>query len=604
MNTSCYKLHKSLIRMPISRIAGRFIHSTKVIAVVDVVESVRLMELDAHEFIDRWHGFVSFVQQHVPPESGRMHKSLGDGLMLEFSEAQGCIRAAMAMQAWFAQGNAERAPEQHVHLRIGAHLADFVADEYDIYGPDVNLAARVASLAGPGEIVITQALRDRLEDPLPQSLEDLGICHLKHVKDPVRAYRIGPAGSAPVVPVQSGPAQALRPRVAVLPFASYDLEVTDATGEALADDIVSGLARSDLLQVASRMSTASLGRPDTTIDQVQRQVGVGYVLSGRLRRNGPKLSLYAELADAHTEQVVWAHSFHGDRAEIGTPRGALRAHVVGALHAEVIRHEVERSRGRGLHALGGATLLLGSIGLMHRLALPDLEHARAMLEHLSERWRRHAAAHAWLAQLHVLRIQQGMGAMPLGDDTLARAHAASAVQSDPGSALALGMHGWVLLHVHGQMDEAHERYAQALLAQDGHPLVLLHQAELAALRGRGAEARALGELARAVSPLEPLLYLHDHVQALAALAAGDAAAAAASARQSLRRNPRYVLAHCALAAAQVEMGDVGEAKRTVQRLLAQQPAFKVAAFVASVPPAATLVPRIGDALLQARAPAA
>jgi adenylate cyclase len=590
--------------MSIARIAGRFTHSTKVIAVVDVVESVRLMELDAHEFIDRWHGFVSYVQQHVPPESGRMHKSLGDGLMLEFTEAQGCIRAAMAMQAWFAQGNAERPPEQHVHLRIGAHLAEFVADEYDIYGPDVNLAARIASLAGPGEIVITAALRERLHDAMPEALEDLGVCHLKHVKDPVHAYRIGPAGSAPVVPVQSGPAQALRPRIAVLPFASYDLEVSDATGEALADDIVSALARSDLLQVASRMATASLARPDATIDQVQRQVGVGYVLSGRLRRQGEQLSLYAELADAHSEQVVWAHSFHGSRAEIGTPQGALRAHVVSALHGEVIRHEVERVRGRGLHALSGSTLLLGGIGLMHRLAPADLEHARAMLEHLSERWRRHAAAHAWLAQLHVLRIQQGMGCMLLGEDTLAQTHAAAAVQADPGSALALCMEGWMLLHVQARMDDAGEHYARALLAQSDHPLALLQQAELAALRGHGVEALELGRRALAAGPLEPLLYLHDHAQALAALASGDAAAAVMSARQSVRRNPRYLLSHCALAAAQVETGELPEAKRTVQRLLLLQPAFKVAAFVASLPAAATLVPRIGDALLKARAPAA
>jgi hypothetical protein len=77
-----------------------------------------------------------------------------------------------------------------------------------------------------------------------------------------------------------------------------------------------------------------------------------------------------------------------------------------------------------------------------------------------------------------------------------------------------------------------------------------------------------------------------------------------SARQSVRRNPRYLLSHCALAAAQVETGELPEAKRTVQRLLLQQPAFKVAAFVASLPAAATLVPRIGDALLKARAPAA
>ncbi|MDB5898906.1 MAG: hypothetical protein JWP41_2508 [Ramlibacter sp.] len=582
--------------------ARRFTRATKVIAVVDVVESVRLMEQDAHEFIGRWHGFVRFVQQCVPPESGRMHKSLGDGVMLEFTDAQGCIRAAMAMQAWFAVGNSQRPPEQHVHLRIGAHLADFLADEYDIYGSDVNLAARIASLAGPGEIVISAALRDRLHDSLSGTLEDLGACHLKHVKEPVHAFRIGPAGPAPVVPVHPAPTQALRPRIAVLPFPSYQLAVEEATGEALADDIVCALARSDLLQVASRLATSSTG-DGTSLDSVPRYVGANYVLSGCLRGQADQLALYSELADAQTGQVVWARSFRGGRRDIGLPGGALLPHVVSALHAEVVRHEVERARGRSLYTLEGSTLLLGGVGLMHRLEPADLEHARAMLEHLAERWRRHSAAHAWLAQLHVLRIQQGIGSMLLGEDTLARTHSASAVQCDPRSALALAMEGWMLVHVAGAFDEARERYAQALLAQSDHSLAMLLQAELLALCGQGEAAREFVLRAAEALPLHPLRYLHDHVEALAALAMNDITAALAAARQSLRRNPRYLPAQCVLAAAQVESGDVTEAKRTVQRLLAQQPAFRVAAYVASLPPEARMIRRIGTDLLKARAPA-
>jgi adenylate cyclase len=422
------------------------------------------------------------------------------------------------------------------------------------------------------------------------------------VKEPVRAYRIGPHGPAPVVAMQVAPTQALRPRIAVLPFASYDLEVDDATGEALADHIVSSLARSDVLQIASRLSTSLLGAKAATLDEVQRQVGASYVLTGRLRGHAEQLALYTELADAHTGQVVWAHSFRGTRREIGSLDGRLLTQVVGALHAEVIRHEVERVGGRSLHALAGSTLLLGSIGLMHRLAPADLEHARAMLQHLAERWPRHAAAHAWLAQLHVLRVQQAMGGMALGEDTLARTHAATAVQCDPGSALALAMEGWVLVHVERDVEEAQERYARALLAQSGHPVAQLLHAELLALEGEGAEARGIAASAGQWA-LEPLRYLHDHVEALAALAAQDPGAAVLAARQALRRNPRYLPAQCVLVAAQVESGELEEAKRTVQRLLVHQPAFKVAAFVKAMPATAALVQRIGAALLQARAPA-
>jgi tetratricopeptide (TPR) repeat protein len=226
-----------------------------------------------------------------------------------------------------------------------------------------------------------------------------------------------------------------------------------------------------------------------------------------------------------------------------------------------------------------------------------------MLEHLAERWPRHASAHAWLAQLHVLRTQQGLGGKLLGEDTLARTHAAMAVQCDPGSALALAMEGWTLVHVVRDLDDARERYAQAQLAEVDHPVALLLQAELFALQGVGGPARELVARASRSMPLDVLRYLHDHVDALAAFASNDLEAAIAAGRQSLRRNPRYLPAHCVLAAAQAESGDIVEAKRTVQRLLAQQPSFRVAGYVASLPRAAKIIPRIGDALLQGRAPA-
>lgn len=220
-------------------VASRLARHTKVIAVADVVESVRLMEQDEQEFIRRWHGFITFFKGHLPLETGRMHKSLGDGLMVEFADPEGCIRAALAMQAWFDEGNHGLPAEEHVHLRIGAHVAEFVADEHDIYGTDVNLTARIATLAGPGEIVISAALRDRIAGELEAFMEDLGPCHLKHVRHPVHAYRVGRAGRAPVLPADGAGRVPTRVAVAVMPF-TEDID-SQGLGEAVADDVVAAL---------------------------------------------------------------------------------------------------------------------------------------------------------------------------------------------------------------------------------------------------------------------------------------------------------------------------------------------------------------------------
>lgn len=165
-----------------------------VIAIADVVESVRLMEEDTPSFIERWQGFLAFVAKQLPQDGGRMRRSLGDGLMLEFADAAGCMRALLAMQAWLDERNRRLQPHQRMHLRIGAHLADLVEDQYDIYGPDVNLSARIATLAGPNEVIISAALRQQLQGWTEATIDDLGICHLKHVRDPVHAFRVGPPG--------------------------------------------------------------------------------------------------------------------------------------------------------------------------------------------------------------------------------------------------------------------------------------------------------------------------------------------------------------------------------------------------------------------------
>ena len=580
-----------------------FTRATKVIAVADVVESVRLMEQGEQEFIVRWRRFVDFVLEHIPVHGGRFHKSLGDGLMLEFPDGEGCIRAAMAMQAWFRDVNHGLSAEEHVHLRIGAHLADFVADKYDIYGTDVNVVARLSSLAGPGEVVISAALRDKLGRSLPLHLVDLGHCHLKHVKQPVRAFRVAQAVQAPVLPAHSIEPGGLRATVAVLPFGTRGEVVHGLSGETLADELVAGIARSDALQVVSRMSTAALDADRDTLRTVLQEVGARYVLTGRARSQAEALGLYLELADATSGHVIWAESFQCAAGSSGVLDSRLRAQAVAAVHAAVIEHEMELTAARPVPALEGSTLVLGAVGLMHRLSPVDMERARRLLEHLLDRWRRHPTANAWLAHLHVLRVQQASAGFTQQDAALARAHAALAAQSDPGSPLVLALDGYSCVHGLRNLEAAAERYGQALSLRPDHSLVLLFHAELLALRGAGRSARAAALTARGLLALEPLRYLYDAIAALAALADHDPEAAAGLARACVQRNPRCLPAWRTLIVAQVECDRLGEARASQQQLLRRQPAFTVSSFLGSTALGEELEGRFADALLQAGAPA-
>lgn len=581
--------------------ASSLARHTKVIAVADVVESVRLMEQDEQEFIRRWHGFVGFVKQHLPLETGRMHKSLGDGLMMEFSEPEGCLRAALAMQAWFQEGNQGLPPEQHVHLRIGAHLAEFVADEHDIYGTDVNLTARIATLAGPGEIVISAALRQRIRGELEGNLQDLGACHLKHLRRPVHAYRLGQPGRAPVLPTDASQRWSMRPSVAVLPFGGEGADA--ALGEAVADEAVAALAGSAELQVVSRLSTAPFRRQRANLEEIGQHLRPHYVLRGQARQAGDWVSLFAELTDAGSGHVVWARSYKGLTAELVARDAPLAQQLAAAVASGVVGHELERARGQPLPVLESHTLLLAAIALMHRLTPPDLAQAEEMLEHLVDRNRRHPCVHGWLGHWHVLRVRQGWSANPQQDAHLARQACQAALRADAQSPLALCMDGEVHVHLLKDLDTAATRYRQVLSLRPADPLALSLQAELLALRGEGAAGHALAQRAVRLCALEPLRFLHEHAAALAALAAGAGERALFHAEAAFAAQPLFVPGHSTLAMAQVAAGLVDAARLTMQRLLRTQPDFSVARFLAQTPAPPAVARHMADALAQAGAPA-
>lgn len=163
---------------------------TQVVMMLDVVESVRLMERDETGFIKRWRHFVRDARDGVLPAcGGRIRKSLGDGLMLEFADAGQAMQAAVALLQVARGGDDAALPERRMQLRVAAHVTQYVADELDVYGAGVNLTARLVQLAGPGEILVSADLHRQL-DPTCFAVDDLGFRRLRHVSEPVQVFRL------------------------------------------------------------------------------------------------------------------------------------------------------------------------------------------------------------------------------------------------------------------------------------------------------------------------------------------------------------------------------------------------------------------------------
>jgi len=576
----------------------------RTILVVDVVESVRLIEHFERDTIRRWRALVEkVVQQILPAHEGRLVKSLGDGMMLEFPSVHRAIGAAFEIQlAALVAGN-DVTPEQRIALRLGAHVGNVVADERDIYGHSVNLAARLAALAGPGEIVVSADVCDLLVPVLDAEIEDLGACYLKHVSKPVRAYRIGPAGQHPVLEPR-GTSIDPRATVAVIPFASRTGEPQDEIlGPILADDVTGQLSRSAEINVVSRLSTAAFVGRAVAADKAGAHLSADYIISGSYHVSADRLTLSVELADVRTMQVAWSGALKGSVKGVVTGADPLVSQLVAAACAALMLHEFRRSQGKSPPTLESHTLLLSSITLMHRMLPQAAERAQRLLQTLIERAPRVAAPYAWLGKWHVLRVTQGWSQDPLLDGRAALDNARRALDLDATLSLALTVEGQVNTYVLKQLDVAEQSYEAALRENPNDALAWLLKGTLHAFKDEGKEAVRHTRRAMKLSPLDPLRYYFDSLAATAALSAGQYQRAQSLAERSLRLNRTHASTLRVMVVALWHLERQDEARARAAEVLRLEPAFTVTKYLERSPSAPFPIGRfIASTLEQAGIP--
>jgi adenylate cyclase len=557
--------------------------------IIDVVESVRLMEANEQDTVRQWQKLVEQVVRDVLPQhAGRLVKSIGDGLMFEFATPRPAVGAALHMQRLSHASNQGVEPAKRVHLRAGIHCGTYMQGERDIYGADINLAVRLTSLAGPGETIVSAPVRDQLTPVLDGDIEDLGDCYLKHLVNPVRAYRVGPAGAAPIIEPGSSRPLDLRPTIAVIPFAARGTEPGHAlVGEAMADELIAALSRTAELHVISRLSTTVFrdrsASADGALSDIRQHLGATYVLSGRCTVFGSHMTLFAELAEANGGRIVWADNLKGPISGLFNPDDDMLSRIVSAVSSAVMKHELQRAQNNALPTLEGYTLLLGAVAMMHRTDYHDFDKARQMLEQLIERSKRHPVPHAWLAKWHVLKAAQGWTVNAKSEAEQALACTRNALDLDSSNSLALTIDGLVHSNLLKDMATALQRHEQALEANPNESLAWLFKAITHSFLGEGGPALNSGFRSLKLSPLDPMRYYYDSLVATAALSAGDYEKAIELAKRSLRANKTHTSTYRALALAQVFSGQISEAIQTVEALRVLEPELTIHSFIDRYP---------------------
>jgi adenylate cyclase len=329
------------------------------IVAVDVVGYASLMGADEEGTLTRLKAIRRVVvDPNVEAHEGRVVKSSGDGLLLEFASAVAAVQCSMAIQTALAEQNRTEAPERRIVFRIGINVGDVIVEpDRDVYGDGVNIGARLEALAEPGSICISRTVRDQVRDKLPYGIEDLGEQTFKNIARQVRAFRVtdgsarptaAPAArrkSAPLLANAPLPAAALalvllfiaaglawlhpwtavvdaasedrmafplpdRPSLAVLSFATLAADSgQDYLGNGLWENIITGLSKVSGLFVVAGASTAPYKGSAVTAKTVAEELGVRYVLSGGLQRIDDRVRVTTQLVDAMSGEQVWAERF-------------------------------------------------------------------------------------------------------------------------------------------------------------------------------------------------------------------------------------------------------------------------------------------------------
>ena len=468
---------------------------------------------------------------------------------------------------------------RQIHLRMGIHVADVIADDLDLYGEGVNLAARLMALGGPQEVVISTAVRDQLTDGLGVTIEDLGERQLKGIERPVRAFRAWPVGPRPDRSADRARHVGDRPSIAVLPFRNLSRDPAhDFLGDLLAEDVIGHLSRLTDLFVISRLSTTPFRDRLYEPRNVADVLGVRYVLTGSMLAAGNQLQVIAELTEADVGRAIWSERFRGSMADIFELQEVLATDIAKRVVPYVRQLELQRARSKRPENLTAYERTLRAIDHLHRISREDMEEARVMLEAAIASDPSYATAHAWLARWHVLRVGQGWSPDRAQDTAAANRYAEAALTRDGTDPWALAVHGLVSGYLNKDLETAIASFDRALTINPNAASAWAWSTAAYAWLGRADEAVARSGRAMELSPLDPHMYVFASLAGTAHAAAGLYDKAIELCRRSLRENRMYSSTHRILAIALALSGRIDEARRVVGDLLALEPTLTVSGF--------------------------
>jgi adenylate cyclase len=337
-----YALGKSYNSWGYSLTAERVERRLAAVLAADVAGYSRLMGADEEGTLARLKAVrKTLVDPTIAANRGRIVKTTGDGMLVEFASAVDAVSCAVAVQKKMAERTAE-STEPCIQFRVGINVDDIIIDAEDIFGDGVNVAARVENECEPGEVYLSEDAYRQVRGKTSFAFDDLGEKSLKNIERPVRLYAVRSASFSTEAPARS-PAETDKPHplpdkpsIAVLPFQNMSGDPDqEYFADGMVEDIITALSRFKSLFVIARNSSFTYKGNAADIRRVGRELGVRYVLQGSVRKAGNRVRITGQLIDSQTGAHLWADQCDGVLEDIFGLQDQVTARVVGQLFSRV-----------------------------------------------------------------------------------------------------------------------------------------------------------------------------------------------------------------------------------------------------------------------------